>query len=375
MTSRPVAPLDDNVPPAVWQEVASRVDPNHQLLTGPWLEAWARHLVPRGDWLDPVRYAVARDEAREILAVVPFAVQKVAIFRFQSLAGYYFPFRCLPVARGREKEAAIALSSILDRIPSGLGFRFGPVERNDASVAALVEVLTERGWTTISRGVGDEFLVRLPGTIEVFRASLSRNLRTNVPYKERRMKREGRVTIAFLNGATGAAWQEAISFMGEVESLSWVGRSGGHLHFRDERNARFWGDFLAAPGPSRAARAWLLSFNDRPGAFYFCVDSGECRYFIAGLYADPVARYSPGYLLMQHMLEDAIRNGLRTVNLGAGDAGYKSRWGARPDRQLEDWVALRPGLLGKGLSAAWYLRNRLKRKAKELEEPEEKAPD
>jgi CelD/BcsL family acetyltransferase involved in cellulose biosynthesis len=227
-------------------------------------------------------------------------------------------------------------------------------------VAVLVDRLRAARWTLIRRDAGTEFLVDMPPSVDAFRATLSRNLRTNIPYKERRMNREGRVRIEFVHAATRPEWDRAIEAMGAVEVQSWVGHAAdGHLHFRDERNARFWSDFLAEPAPSRAARAWVLYFNELPASFYFSLDSGERRYFIAGLHTDAVARYSAGYILMQRMLEDAITNGIKVVNLGVGDAGYNSRWGAQGDEQLEDWIALRPGLLGKGLAAAWRLKERL----------------
>lgn len=351
--------IEIDLPPSAWEEISTRIDPDHRLLTGPWFDAWARHLLPRGGWQGPVRYAVARDAAEELLALIPLATQKVSIFRLQSLAGYYFPLRAFPVACEREDEAAEAFAGILAQSSAAIGFRFGPVERGDRFLAALVGRLRRTGWSLISRDVGAEFLVRLPATVAEFRGKLGRNLRTNIPYKERRMNREGRVRVAFLNGVSRLEWNEAISAMGEVETQSWIGSSGGHLHFGDERNARFWSEFLATPAASSAARAWVLHFNDRPASFYFSLDSGACRYFIAGLYTDAVARYSAGYMLMQRMLEDAIVQGIPVVNLGLGDAGYKSRWGAKPDRQLEDWVALPPGLLGKALAAVWRVRERL----------------
>jgi len=47
---------------------------------------------------------------------------------------------------------------------------------------------------------------------------------------------------------------------------------------------------------------------------------------------------------------------LRSVNIGMGDPGYKSRWGANPSFQLVDWIAFRPGVRGYFLDFAHRMR-------------------
>ena len=44
------------------------------------------------------------------------------------------------------------------------------------------------------------------------------------------------------------------------------------------------------------------------------------------------------------------------VNIGAGDSGYKTRWGAQPSFKLIDWFAFRPGAGGRLLELANQLR-------------------
>jgi hypothetical protein len=129
--------LNANLSPAEWEKVAARVHPNHRLFVGPWVDAWARNLLPRGDWLGPLLFATPRDGSRELPAAVPFAVQRLWIFRIHALAGYWFPLRVIPAVHGREQEAATALAAILSTI-GGVGFRFGPVERGDATSSSCI---------------------------------------------------------------------------------------------------------------------------------------------------------------------------------------------------------------------------------------------
>jgi CelD/BcsL family acetyltransferase involved in cellulose biosynthesis len=152
---------------------------------------------------------------------------------------------------------------------------------------------------------------------------------------------------------TAQQWQVVLADMATVERNSWVGKSSGFLHFDRPANASFWRTCLAVPQMSAAAHAFILYLDGRPTAFEFWFDSGSSRYFIAGLHDDRAAQLSPGSLLMQLMLEDAIEKGITRVSCGQGDAGYKSRFGARPTGFIDEWVTVPPGVLGRGAKAVW----------------------
>ena len=95
---------------------------------------------------------------------------------------------------------------------------------------------------------------------------------------------------------------------------------------------------------------WVLYFNNEPVSHCFGLDAGDHRYIIANSYAERAAKHSTGTILVRYMIQDAIDRGLTTINYGQGDSGYKTRWGAKPARQLVDWLALRPGTVGWALS-------------------------
>jgi CelD/BcsL family acetyltransferase involved in cellulose biosynthesis len=105
------------------------------------------------------------------------------------------------------------------------------------------------------------------------------------------------------------------------------------------------------------ACAWLMYFDRVPVSFCFCLDCGDTRHIIANHYAEHVQRYSTGSVLYLHVFRDAVESpAIRSVNIGAGDSGYKTRWGARPSFQLIDWIAFRPGAGGRLLELANRLR-------------------
>jgi hypothetical protein len=100
-----------------------------------------------------------------------------------------------------------------------------------------------------------------------------------------------------------------------------------------------------------------MRFNGEPVSFCFCLDCGDVRYILANNYAESVRRYSTGSVLYKHVFRQSVESGtVRRVNIGLGDPGYKSRWGAQPAFDLVDWIAFRPGPRGAALDLAWRLR-------------------
>ena len=80
------------------------------------------------------------------------------------------------------------------------------------------------------------------------------------------------------------------------------------------------------------------------------------KYAIANSYDPALAKHSPGKLLYYRNLVRARERGIRTVDWGAGDSGYKQTIGAVQGPALRDWLLVRPGLpamLGRILKGRW----------------------
>jgi hypothetical protein len=241
-----------------------------------------------------------------------------------------------------------------------MAIRYGPVPEIDVGIARLNEALARKGWRLHRSDLGTTFAVDLPGTWAELEQRLGKSLRSNMQYYERKMRREGALEIRRISGAGDPGWRTAIDDLGAIERKSWQFRVGGKLRFHGERNAAFWANLLVRDRFGDVAKAWVMHFNGEPVSFCFCLDSGEVRYVLANNYAESVHRYSTGSILYKHVFGDAIDSRvIRRINIGLGDSGYKSRWGARPAFELVDWIAFRPGLRGGALDLAWRLRQAL----------------
>jgi CelD/BcsL family acetyltransferase involved in cellulose biosynthesis len=328
--------FEDALPEEIWAGLAELLPAEQRFLSYQWFPSWSRTQLPRNRWRGPADYYVAFD-ADQPIGVVPFAYQKFGPTRLPALGGFYFPFRALLFAQGREKEIAAALASSM-RSRRWLALRLGPLSRSHIPTQAMADALRAEGWSMMVQQRGVEYVVDLPSSVERFRAEfMSANLRSSIGRKHRRMMREGGVRLERYTGLAKDGWKQVLDDMATVERSSWVGKANGFLHFLDSRNAAFWRECLDANEMSAATQACILYFDGRPGAFEFWFDCGSCRYFVAGLHDERVSQYSPGYYLMQLMLEDAIQHGLSRVSLGQGDAGYKARFGATAGGCIDDW--------------------------------------
>ena len=339
-----------------WRAIANGLAPQGRFATAAWIRAWGDNCLPYQNWRAPLRYLTVRAGEGRLQAVFPIARQTKFGVSVDALAGYYWPFRT-PIIPEPSADACEALAAALTRRRSTLALRYGPVPDTLLGVAALNRALERQGWRIHRTTLGETVSVVLPGSWQQFEDRLGKSLRKKTKYYERKMRREGALEIQRRTGSTGASWSETVRDLGSIEAKSWQGRSGGRPRFFGEANQAFWTTLLADPSFASIASVWLMYFNGEPVSFCFCLDCGDTRHIVANHYAERVQGYSTGSVLYRHVFRDAVESGaLQHVNIGLGDAGYKSRWGAHPSFQLVDWIAFRPGVRGRLLDWASRLR-------------------
>jgi CelD/BcsL family acetyltransferase involved in cellulose biosynthesis len=160
------------------------------------------------------------------------------------------------------------------------------------------------------------------------------------------MTREKNAEIRTYTTEDNPDWAAVIRDLAEVERHSWLIELHGDVRFIGEPRQRFWQSVLSPTHGSTTARVWLLYWDQKPVAFTFNLDSGPCRYYVAGHYAEHASAYSPGAILMRYTIKDAIERGLSIVDMGGGDPGYKAYWGSRPEEPMVGCLALPPGIKG-----------------------------
>jgi hypothetical protein len=342
---------------AEWRAIVDTLPPQSRFATAAWFRAWGASFLPYQDWQPPLRYMSIRAEDGTLRASIPFAAQRKTGISVASLAGFYWPYRTPVFPEQAEACVFDAAADAFTRSRWTLALRCGPVAEGDGGIAGLMGALERRGWRIHCWPLGDTYAVDLPATWAAFELRLGKKLRTNARYYERKMAREGDLDIRRTTNAGSAAWAATIRDLGSVERRSWQQKEGGKSRFFGEPNQTFWTGLLSDPDAGRMASAWVMHFNGEAVSFCFCLDCGDTRHIVANHYAENVRQYGTGSILYRHVFRDAVESGaIRRVNIGLGDSGYKTRWGAELSFRLLDWMAFRPGTRGRLLEMATKFR-------------------
>jgi CelD/BcsL family acetyltransferase involved in cellulose biosynthesis len=172
----------------------------------------------------------------------------------------------------------------------------------------------------------------LPERPEELAGILPRRKRRSLSMNRNRAERRGEVTFHSL------ADEPADSLLAELYRLHgrrWESRGEPGV-LGDESVQRF--HLLAVPRLAEAGlvRLHAIRIGGRTAAVYYGLSHGAHAYaYLTGLDPD-FAHESPGTLLLAHVMEDAIAEGVREFHFLRGGEAYKYGWGA-----LDRWNQMR----------------------------------
>jgi hypothetical protein len=341
-TAEPTAHVLPGYPGAI-DEVAGAAAPAHNFLRRAWFagsgDAGAVTLVGRR--ADGTAFA-----ALPTLPVGP------AVAAARTVPGVYWPFRFFPIAEDAgEVEMTALLASDAARIALGRVWRLGPVYRADPATTLLVKAARKAGWIVLKRSLGTTFVQDIGAAGLWPRKSALRKLRA----AERRLGAEGEVRFRFVRGRDWNAKQ--FGDMADIEARSWVGQGtdGSGAKFLTEAQRGNWAAAIADPILAEMLSAVLLEVGGRPIAFTFDLTAGATQYGIASSYDADWKRFSPGHVVTHNHLSDSIARGVRRVDWGAGDGGYKRELGAEAGSEIVDCLFVRGRALAAILRTKWKL--------------------
>jgi len=270
-----------------------------------------------------------------------------AVARLAAVPGCYWPFRSFPA---REDADATAYEVLLDTLAAEVNaLRIGPVCDGDPGVERLLAAARASGWATIDRFVADSFALDMGALAAEGGWPRASTLKKN-RFHEKHLAAHGALDWRFLVGG-------GFDAMAEVERRSWIAqRTDGDAKFTEGGHGAFWRAAAQDPVLADMFKTALLHVDGKPAAFSFDIQVGDLRYAIANSYDPAYGKHSPGKLLYWRNLVAAMAGGVRHIDWGAGDSGYKQVIGADKGPAIRDWLLLRPGmpaLLGRGLRRMW----------------------
>lgn len=264
----------------------------------PFLEAWWHH---RGEG-EPL----LTSSATALLAARRTPEGVVEFMGEADLTDYHAPLGA---------GAADLVAELLAGLAAGTRFRFDSLPEEAAAVMAAG--CARAGVAVHPEAHTVAVILDLPGSHEEHLASLAGKERHEVRRKRRRLEAihgPGRLVAA---GRAGLAAFAAMH-------RSAAGAKGGFLTGEMEA---FFGDLLDLPG----ARLDVLTGTDRvPAAAAFGFQEERAYYLYNSAYDPAAAGASPGVVLVDLLVQQAIAAGLARFDFLKGDEAYKFRLGGRP---------------------------------------------
>jgi CelD/BcsL family acetyltransferase involved in cellulose biosynthesis len=221
-----------------------------------------------------------------------------------------------------------------------------PVPKESPLAAALLEQLRQRSWTFL---VDDSprALLALPADWESYLRALSKNMKTAIETKSRRLER--RYQVEFHKCAAESELPGALDDLYRLHENRWESRTGKGA-FRAEARRRFYQAMTRALLRQGWLELWSLSLNGKIVATELGFRYGDAHYFLQGGFDTEYSADSVGLVLKARIIREAIQDGLRWYDFLGGGEDYKTRWGA----EIRSYLRLRcaaPRSLG-----ALYLR-------------------
>lgn len=300
--------------------------------------AWEHAYLPGNGWSGPL--AVTRVPGAE----VAFARKCAGKLDLWALGGFYWPWRGVAVEPGAGEQTLAELAAELTTRPHGSMLRMGPIIDGDTDTQRFINLLHRQGWRGLMRESGQVFELVLPASMEALQAQVSGSLWKNIAYQRRRLDKQAAVTTERYRLTTEQA-ALLLQRAAMVEQASWVAQQGGEVKLVGAQNQAYWSR-LAQHGNQPEVVLWLLSCGEHDIAFSLHLEHGQTTCIVANGYDEDWKASSPGSLLSVEIFRDAIARGVRLVDWGQGDSGYKQRWGAKPGARMMDLILFRPGLVG-----------------------------
>jgi len=314
---------------AEWNALLGRSRFDTLFLTWEWQSTWWRYLgAPKG----PL-YLLAMREADRLVGILPLYLSESDGIRSLTIVGCVevSDYLDLIIEAGQEEMVYRALLSWLvgPEAPPWDTLELCNAPAASLAYTRLAKLARTQGYyvEVTQEDVCPVITLPQPGAgedgWELYLCALDKKERHEIRRKLRRIEREApTATLRIIRG--GAELTEAVESFIVLQRLS---RPDKHAFMTEEMQTYF-----QAVAAVLAERGWLqLSFldvEDRPAATYFCFDyHNDILVYNSGYDPSASPQLSPGWVLLAHLIQGAIKEGRTRFDFLQGNEDYKYRFG------------------------------------------------
>lgn len=184
------------------------------------------------------------------------------------------------------------------------------------------------------------FVVALPESMELYLRVLANKHRNNLRRAKRLLRESGPAEIETPDADTLDSFLDALF---SLHGRRWAEiRQPGVLQGEVMRS--FHGEVCSRMLKRGLLRLYRMSLGNRPAAALYSFQRGGRVYCYLSGFDPEMGRCSPGMVLLEHAIEEAIGEGVREFDFLRGDEEYKMKWNPEPRRNYR--VFLKPGKTG-----------------------------
>ena len=346
-----------------WDNFSKHVSPDLQFLNKDWYSTWEHKYLPQINPNSHIQYISLFDDKDNMYGAFPYVEFSKLGLKILSVAGLYYPFRSTLFSSEYAADCAKAFVETINASHRNNIIRIGPAVEEELANRKIHESFLARGWKCYQMERGQTNVLHLPNSVDEYKGSLSKKFTDNMRRAKNKLNKLGSVEYKRFNDCSSDVWKKVIDQCASVEKRSWLA-ADKEAELRISENGEFWKHYLKSSDASQRVVVWLVALNGEPIAYDFAIDSGDYRYGFSSHYDEKYKKYSVGILVHDCMFEDAINNGIETIDMGDGNANYKARWGAEPGSRIVDYIYLPPNIVGRLAYAGFNLKDILQSKLK-----------
>ncbi len=184
--------------------------------------------------------------------------------------------------------------------------------------------------------------VLLPSNWSDYERRLKRHFRAGLRRRRRRLDALGQVSVERVTGGPGLLdrLEEGLA----LELDGWKGRAGTAIR-QDPATHAFYRALAEHAAEEHRLALWFVRLDGRAVAFEFALEHGDRVLLLKTAYDEHVGRCSPGQLLVEVELRDAIARGMRECDMLGTSTPAKLDWTDRVRRH--SWLYLFRGPRGR----------------------------